>query len=78
MPKKPPLYPHVPKGQRKTELPEEKPPLYREIGGKKHKLVGVEKSETTAEIWAANMREYSGEKIVVIPTKIGFALYREE
>ena len=61
----------------RTELPE-KPTLYRDIEGKRHKLVGVEKSETTAEVWAANMRYHSGEKIVVVPVVEGFALYREE
>lgn len=56
-----------------------KPPqLYREIWGKKHKLVGVEQSEKTAEVWAANMKEHSGEKVTVVPTEAGFALYREE
>ena len=86
MAKKPPLYPHVPKGQVETTLPafiEGAPPKYlmfrgRQMPMSRHKLVGLEKSESTAEIWAANMREHSGENITVIPTSEGYALYREE
>lgn len=55
-----------------------KPPLYLDIGDKKHKLVGVEKSSSTAEVWAINMREHSGEHIKILESDDGFALYREE
>lgn len=77
--KKEPLYPHVPKGKTSEFHPTfGRPALYLDIKGKKHKLVGVEKSEDTAELWASNMRYYSGERIVIIPVVEGFALYREE
>jgi len=55
-----------------------KPPRRLTIEDVKHKLVGVEKSEATAEIWATNMREHSGEKIEILTSDEGYALYREE
>ena len=55
-----------------TELPS-----YLTIRGKKHKLVGTEPDEAKANIWAANM-EKSGEKIIIVPLKEGYSLYREE
>jgi hypothetical protein len=66
--KKEPLFPHTTKG---------KPETYLNIKGKRYKLVGVEPSESTAGVWAANMREH-GEIIEIIPIPTGFALYREE
>ncbi|KKM71799.1 hypothetical protein LCGC14_1427040 [marine sediment metagenome] len=57
---------------------EDKPPLFREIKGRKHKLVAVEPTELMANNWAVNMREHSGEKITILPTSEGYALYREE
>lgn len=55
-----------------------RPPLYEYIGSKKHKLVGFEEDKNKADDWATNMREHSGEKIVVKPFLNGFAIYRLE
>ncbi|MDD5701581.1 MAG: hypothetical protein PHU23_05965 [Dehalococcoidales bacterium] len=80
MAKKEPLYPHIPKSKMtKVQAVESEvgAPLWRYIKGKRNKLVGVEKSESTANIWANNMREH-GEKIAIIPVAIGYAVYREE